>query len=83
MTVYNVITSGNSIRVNGVVACTLGHGLTDDVVEHNYFGNKASVMRDLKKLDNAGLARGFIQLGHDVRYTRDATSFRITAMVKV
>jgi hypothetical protein len=48
-TVYNMILDKNHIiEVDGVLSCTLGHGIKGDVIEHDYFGNKELILRDLK-----------------------------------
>ena len=53
---YNlVLDSGHSIMISGVISCTLGHGFTDEVVEHPYFGDMRAVLSDLSRV------RGFIR----------------------
>lgn len=47
--VYNfVLTHDHTMFINGMCVCTLGHGFTEDVVKHDYFGGK--VIDDLKIL---------------------------------
>lgn len=49
--VYNfVLSNGHAMVINGVEACTLGHGITENkVIQHAYFGTQA-IVRDLKGL---------------------------------
>ena len=55
--VYNlVLESGHIIDVNDFLCPTLGHGLTEDVVKHDYFGTHC-VIDDLKKLPGWVLGR--------------------------
>jgi hypothetical protein len=47
--VYNMILNkGHIIQVNGILSCTLGHGMMGAVIEHDFFGNREMVLRDLK-----------------------------------
>jgi hypothetical protein len=39
-----------TIVVNGVVSCCLGHGLTGEVIGHNYFASWEKVCGDLKTM---------------------------------
>jgi hypothetical protein len=57
--VYNfVLSNGHAMVINGVEACTLGHGISDNsVIEHPYFGTQA-IIRDLKRLN--GWSSGLI-----------------------
>jgi hypothetical protein len=49
-TVYNlVLDSGHIVYAEGVEACTLGHGFTEPVVAHPFFGTER-VIEDLRKL---------------------------------
>jgi hypothetical protein len=55
--VYNlVLESGHIIDVHNILCVTLGHGLTDDVVKHDYFGTQC-VIDDLKKLPGWEMGR--------------------------
>ena len=48
-TVYNlIINKDHIIEIDGVYSCTLGHGLKGNVIEHEYFGNKELILRDIK-----------------------------------
>ena len=59
--VYNMILDKNHIiEIDGILSCTLGHGITgcipasedaasDGIVKHDYFGNKELIIRDLMK----------------------------------
>jgi len=49
--VYNfVLSNGHAMVINGVEACTLGHGITENkVIQHAYFGTQA-IVRDLQGL---------------------------------
>lgn len=49
-TVYNlVLERGHIIDVEGILTCTLGHGITGPVIEHPFFGTDR-VIEDLKKI---------------------------------
>jgi hypothetical protein len=49
--VYNlVLNQGHVVRISGILSCTLGHGFTGAVIEHDYFGNKQKVLDDLSVL---------------------------------
>jgi len=56
--VYNfVLSNGHAMVINGVEACTLGHGITTNkVIQHPYFGTQ-KIIDDLKALNgwNTGL----------------------------
>jgi len=56
--VYNfVLSNGHAIIINGVEACTLGHGITTNkVIQHAYFGTQ-EIVKDLQGLNgwNTGL----------------------------
>jgi len=62
--VYNfVLTSEHSIVVNGVACVTLGHGLSEPVVQHPFFGTSA-VIQDLKALrGGTSFEAGLIRFG--------------------
>merc|ERR1712066_964992 len=78
--VYNVLTTGKSMSVNGVVACTLGHGLTEDVVQHDYFGNRSKIIVDLKTFDSQGFENGFVVLGDEVEFVRNERTNKVEGM---
>lgn len=49
-TVYNlVLDRGHIVRADGIEAVTLGHGFTENIVRHEYFGTER-VIDDLMKL---------------------------------
>lgn len=55
--VYNMVLDiGHIISVNGVLSVTLGHGFTGPVIEHDFFGNKESILSALSK--QPGFAEG-------------------------
>ncbi len=69
--VWNVVLEkGHSaIYADGVEACTLGHGLLDDVVRHPYFGTDL-VLHDLSSL--AGWSDGIVTVrSEDVRRAQE------------
>jgi hypothetical protein len=80
--VYNVLTTGSSLSVNGVVACTLGHGLTEAVVNHEYFGNFDAIVADLKNVDAEGFGRGFVEVNENIQYVRNEQTLLIEGMKK-
>ena len=48
-TVYNLIlTKDHVIEIGGILSCTLGHMLKGNVIEHDYFGNKELILRDIQ-----------------------------------
>ena len=60
--VYNVaLEGGSSIKVNGIEVCTLGHGLTDNIVAHDFFGT-ARVLDNLKILFPSEYKQGRVDL---------------------
>jgi len=78
--VYNVVTTGKSLSVNGVIACTLGHGLTEEVVQHDYFGNRNKIIADLKNFDIQGFENGFVVLGDEVEFVRNERNNKVEGM---
>lgn len=47
----NLDSSDHTILVGGFVACTLGHGITENsVITHEYYGNMNKIVDDLSKL---------------------------------
>jgi len=59
--VHNLVLQpgASAVRINGVACATLGHGLTEDVVAHPYWGTGA-VLDDLRSRD--GWAEGLVVL---------------------
>jgi len=51
----------HTLKVNGVPVVTFGHGLeTNQVVQHCYWGNMSSILRDLRGM--RGFSEGFIEV---------------------
>jgi len=80
--VYNVLTTGSSLSVNGVVACTLGHNLTEAVVKHEYFGNFDAIVTDLNNLDAEGFSQGFVEVTENIEYIRNQQTCLVEGMKK-
>jgi hypothetical protein len=60
-TVYNlVLDSGHIVYASGFEACTLGHGFTDPVVAHPFFGTER-VIGDLRKVQGWDVGRPTFQ----------------------
>ncbi|CAF1510461.1 unnamed protein product [Adineta ricciae] len=61
--VYSFVLSGegHTIWVNDVECVTLGHGLQDDIVRHNYYGSER-VIEDLRKLDGEQKCDGMVEI---------------------
>lgn len=78
--VWNVILERGhtAVYADGVEACTLGHGLVDDVVRHPYFGTQA-VVDDIRAADPAGFAEGIVTVAPST-VRRDATTRRVTSV---
>lgn len=58
--VYNfVLDKSHIVLVNNVQCCTLGHGLNDAVVQHEYFGTNA-IIQDLQRFP--GWSSGLVEL---------------------
>jgi Mg-chelatase subunit ChlD len=61
--VYNLLLrSGHTIEIDGIECVTLGHGFTEPVVKHNYFGS-LNVMTDLAMYD--GYKSGFVSVNQE------------------
>jgi hypothetical protein len=66
---FNIVCHGNKVvRVNGTEAITLGHGMTEGVLSHPYFGTNA-VLQSLKKRD--GFTDGKIVIPEPLIIKRD------------
>lgn len=66
---FNVVTSGNKvIRVNGTEAITLGHGMTEGVLSHPYFGTDV-VIQALQK--RVGFNKGKVVVNESIKISRD------------
>ena len=49
-TVYNlVLNQGHVVNANGVMTCTLGHGMTGPVIGHDFFGSKDRILATMSK----------------------------------
>jgi len=79
--VFNfVLDSGHVVTVNGVEACTLGHGFKESsVIEHGYLGT-SKVTDDLRKLD--GWKHGVVTLGA-AAFKRNVDSNMVEGLVGV
>jgi Mg-chelatase subunit ChlD len=67
--VFNfVLEKGHIMTVNGIDCVTLGHGFTQDVVKHQYFGTE-EVIKDLKCMP--GWETGYIDL-NEISTRRDS-----------
>lgn len=60
--VYNlVLDSGHVVIADGIEACTLGHGFTDnDVIKHAFYGTSA-VIEELQRIDPEGWQLGYVR----------------------
>lgn len=60
--VYNlVLDSGHVVTADGIEACTLGHGFTDnDVIKHAFYGTSA-VIEELQRIDPEGWQQGMVR----------------------
>ena len=48
--VYNLILeSGHVVDIGGILTVCLGHGLTEPVVQHDFFGNEAAIMKAISQ----------------------------------
>ena len=75
--IYNaVLDNGHVLVINGVECVTLGHGFTEDVVEHEYFGSRVIV--DLKCSE--GWAHGLVEIEED-DWTRNQNTGRIDGLM--
>jgi len=76
--VYNfVLDKNHSMSVNGMDCVTLGHGLTDDVVKHEYWGTE-KVINNLKQL--VGWSTGFIDLNLSSTIQRDEVTGLVSSI---
>jgi Mg-chelatase subunit ChlD len=67
---FNLVVSGpKSVLLNGIPAITLGHGMTEGVLEHPYFGTEV-VINALKAYD--GYASGRVTMVTPKKCRRDA-----------
>jgi hypothetical protein len=73
---FNLVVQGNKIvRVEGVKAVTLAHGMTQGVLAHPYFGTTA-VVDALKKYP--GYADGYVRPQKPVNFVRNAEGMIIS-----
>jgi len=76
--VFNfVLEKGHIMTVNGLDCVTLGHGFTEDVVKHQYFGTEEVIM-DLKSMP--GWETGFINL-NEISTRRDSVTGLVTGFL--
>jgi Mg-chelatase subunit ChlD len=76
--VFNfVLDKGHVMIINDMACVTLGHGFTEDVVKHKYFGTQ-EVINDLKNMH--GWQEGKINL-NSVTVKRDTQSGEVSAYV--
>lgn len=52
---------GHVVTADGIVCCTLGHGLTDHVAKHDYFGSER-IMEDLGSASDHLVLRDLVVL---------------------
>jgi len=73
--VFNfVLEKGHIMTVNGIDCVTLGHGFTEDVVKHQYFGTE-EVIKDFKSMP--GWETGYIDL-NEISTRRDSETGLVT-----
>ena len=58
----------------------MGHGLTEEVVQHDYFGDRNKITADLKNFDSQGFESGFVVLGDEVEFVRNERSNKVEGM---
>ena len=77
--VYNFVLDSNHIvdLDENIYAATLNHGMSGDVIEHEYFGTD-KIIEDLKK--HPGWINGYIQLD-DYKFLRNQDNNRISGLV--
>ncbi len=64
--IYNVVLeSGISICINNLMMATLGHGLNDPIIAHEYFGSQ-NIIYDLSQME--GWEQGLIVLANPMVY---------------
>lgn len=70
--VYNlVLDNGHVVCANGVEACTLGHGFTDnDVIKHSFFGTER-VLLAMQMVDPEGWVNGTVRASALLREEND------------
>jgi uncharacterized protein YegL len=75
--VYNfVLSSEGTIYANDVIICTLGHGLTTDIVRHEYLGTQR-IINDLSRIN--GWKQGIVELP-PMCFRRDKHSNQIASL---
>merc|ERR1712070_682485 len=50
----------SSLSVNGMTTCSLGHGMTEGILDHEYFGSQEKVLADLKTMK--GYETGLVEV---------------------
>ena len=77
--VYNlVLRSGHTIEIDGIECVTLGHGFTDPIVQHDYFGSK-NVITDLMLY--RGYNKGLVSVNQE-DYKRGGKDNKIISISK-
>ena len=77
---YTFVTSNRqSLSIERYIFSTLGHGLKEDIISHEYFGTEA-VINDLKKFDTYD--DGCVELTQDM-FQRDDNTGRVCRIVNV
>ena len=55
---YNlVLDHGHTVQICGVLTCTLGHGMSGEIIHHPFFGNKDHVLNYLSVLPGFAVGR--------------------------
>jgi len=77
--VYNYVLDSNHVvdLDDNIYAVTLNHGMTGNVIEHEYFGTD-KIIKDLKK--HPGWMNGYIRLD-DYKFLRNSDNGRISGLV--
>lgn len=57
-----VLDKQHTIHINNILACTLGHGFSGQIIEHQFYGTH-KVILDLIKFSD--YSKGYIELGHE------------------
>ncbi|CAD7924460.1 unnamed protein product [Amoebophrya sp. A120] len=72
----------HTIVVNGIVTCTLGHGLTtNEKIQHPYFGDMTKVLTDFSHMQGFQ-EKGVVRLNAQTCCVKDAKSGLVVRMVQ-
>lgn len=78
--VYNlVLNQSHTVFINGIECVTLGHGFTDDIVAHDYFGT-SKVIEDLESIE--GWEDGLVNL-NGFTFVRDKETGLIAGLTEI